>query len=106
MRCPSIADSRRNDSSGRTSACRGADSRWEPQAQPPVTFVAILNDPIEANGSLVVCADVFPHLVMPVGPFVTALRAPVVQVMSNAAIPENLRHSVGRPAVLPRTTAG
>ena len=34
---------------------------------------------------LVVCADVFPHLVMPVGPFVPALRAPVVQMMSNAA---------------------
>src|SRR6476646_6383502 len=78
----------------------------DPHAQPPVTFFAMMNDRREANGSLVVCADVFPHLVMPVGPFVTALRAPVVQVMSNAAIPENLRHSVGRPAVLPRTTAG
>ena len=57
------------------------------------------------KSSLIVCADVFPHLVMPVGPFVTALRAPVVEVMSNAAIPENLRHSIRRPAVLPRTTA-
>jgi hypothetical protein len=27
-------------------------------------------------------ADVFPHLVMPVGPFVAAFRAPVVQMMS------------------------
>ena len=27
-------------------------------------------------------------------------------MMSDAAIPEDLRHSVGRPAVLPRTTAG
>src|SRR4029078_13053054 len=43
---------------------------------------------------------------MPVGPFVAAFRAPVVQMMSNAAIPENLRHSVGRAAVLPWTTAG
>jgi len=51
-------------------------------------------------------ADVFPHLVMPVGPFVPALRAPVVQMMRDAAISENFRHSVGRPAVLPRTTAG
>ena len=51
-------------------------------------------------------ADVFPHLVMPVGPFVPALGAPVVQMMSNAAVPEDLGHSVGRPAVLPRTTAG
>src|SRR6267142_103429 len=59
-----------------------------------------------ANNSLVVRADVFPHLVMPVGPFVPALRAPVVQMMSNAAIPEDLGHSVGRPAVLPWTTAG
>src|SRR5213592_4179990 len=56
--------------------------------------------------SLVVRADVLPHLVMPVGPFVTALWAPVVQMMSNAAIPEDLGHSVGRPAVLPWTTAG
>jgi hypothetical protein len=37
---------------------------------------------------------------------VTALGAPVVQMMSNAAIPEDLRHSVGRPAVLPWATAG
>src|SRR6266545_5199263 len=56
--------------------------------------------------SLVVRADVLPHLVMPVGPFVPALRAPVVEMMSNAAIPEDLRHSVGGPAVLPRTAAG
>src|SRR6266480_498397 len=60
----------------------------------------------EAGGPLVVRADVLPHLVMPIGPFVPALRAPVVQMMSYAAIPENLRHSVGGPAVLPRTTAG
>src|SRR6266481_8515454 len=51
-------------------------------------------------------ADVLPHLVMPVRPFVPALRAPVVQMMSNAAIPEDFGHSIGRPAVLPRTTAG
>jgi hypothetical protein len=43
---------------------------------------------------------------MPVRPFVPALRTPVVQMMSNAAISEDLGHSVGRPAVLPRTTAG
>jgi hypothetical protein len=43
---------------------------------------------------------------MPVRPFVSALRAPVVQMMRNAAIPQDLRHSVGRPAVLPRATAG
>ena len=78
----------------------------DPQAQPPVTFFAMMSDADEANSSLVVRADVFPHLVMPVGPFVPALRAPVVQMMSNAAIPEDLRHSIGRPAVLPRTTAG
>src|SRR5512132_602565 len=78
----------------------------DPQAQPPVTFFAIVNDPDEANGSLVVRADVLPHLVMPVGPFVPALRAPVVQMMRNASILKDLGHSVGRPAVLPRTTAG
>src|SRR4029077_17602818 len=52
------------------------------------------------------CAHVFPHLVMPVGPFVPAFRAPVVQVMSNAAIPQYLRHSVGGAAILPRASAG
>src|SRR4030095_16387035 len=78
----------------------------DPQAQPPVSSFAMVNNPSEANSSLVVRAYVLPHLVMPVGPFVPALRAPVVQMMSDAAIPESLRHSVGRPAVLPRTTAG
>src|SRR6267378_7427899 len=77
----------------------------DPQAQPPVSSFAMLNNSSEANTSLVVRADVLPHLVMPVGPFVPALRAPVVQMMSNAAVPEDLGHSVGRPAVLPRTTA-
>ncbi len=43
---------------------------------------------------------------MPVRPFVPALWTPIVQMMSNAAIPENLRHSVGGAAVLPWTTAG
>src|ERR687887_324389 len=78
----------------------------DPQAQRPVTFFAMVNAPSEADGSLVVRPDVFPHLVMPVGPFVPALRAPVVQMMSDAAIPEDLRHSVRRPAVFPRTAAG
>src|SRR5436305_530668 len=59
-----------------------------------------------ANNSLVVRPDVFPHLVMPVGPFVPALRAPVVQMMSYAAVPEDLGHSVGGPAVFPWTTPG
>jgi hypothetical protein len=65
----------------------------------------MVTDATERNGSLVMLADVFPHLVMPVRPFVPAFRAPVVQVMSNAAIPEDIGHSVGRAAVLPRTTA-
>src|SRR5207244_7482708 len=56
--------------------------------------------------SLVVRADVFPHLVMPIVPFMSALWAPVIQMMGNAAILEDLRHSVGRAAVLPRPTAG
>jgi hypothetical protein len=56
--------------------------------------------------SLEVRADVFPHLVMPVGPFVATLRAPVVQMMGDPPVPENLGHSVGRAAVLPRTAAG
>ena len=78
----------------------------DPQAQPPVTFFAMVNDPSEANSSSVVRPDVFPHLVMPVGPFMPTFRAPVVDTMSNAAIFEDIRHSVGRPAVLPWTTAG
>ena len=60
----------------------------DPQAQPPVTFFAMVNDPSEANSSLEVRADVLPHLVMPVGPFVSAFRAPVVQMMSDAAVPK------------------
>jgi len=43
---------------------------------------------------------------MPVGPFVPALRAPVVQMMSNPAAREHGGHLVGRPAVLPRATTG
>src|SRR6516225_11773964 len=78
----------------------------DPQAQPPVTFFAMVNDSSEANSFLVVRSYVFPHLVMPIRPFVPALRAPVVEMMRNPAIPEDLRHSIGRPAVLPRTAAG
>ena len=43
---------------------------------------------------------------MPVGPFVAALRTPVVQMMGNAAVRQDPRHLVGRPAVLPRAAAG
>ena len=43
---------------------------------------------------------------MPVRPFVPALRAPVVQMMRYAAAREHRGHSVGRPAVFPRATAG
>ena len=43
---------------------------------------------------------------MPVGPFVPAFWAPVVQMMRYSAALEHLRHSVGRSAVFPRTTAG
>ena len=57
----------------------------DPHAQPPVTFFAMMNESSEANSSLVVRADVFPHLVMPVGPFVSAFWAPVVQMISNHA---------------------
>ena len=69
-------------------------------------FLCHGEDLIEANSSLVVRADVLPHLVMPVRPFVPALWPPVVQMMSNAAVLEDFRHSVGRPAILPRSTAG
>src|SRR5260370_31147871 len=53
--------------------------------------------------SLKVRAHVLPHLVMPVRPVVAAFRAPVVQVMSDAAIPQHLGHSIGGAAVLPWT---
>ena len=43
---------------------------------------------------------------MPVGPVVAAFRTPVVQVMSDASVPQYLRHSIGGPAVLPWTGAG
>src|SRR4026209_1238499 len=78
----------------------------DPQAQPPVSFVVMVNNPSEATSSLVVRPNIFPHLVMPVGPFMPALRAPIVQMMTNAAIAQDLRHSVGGAAVLPRATAG
>ena len=51
-------------------------------------------------------ADVFPHLVMPIGPFVAALRAPVVEMMRDAAALEHGRHPIGRSGVLPRAGAG
>src|SRR6266481_1731119 len=51
-------------------------------------------------------AHVLPHLVMPVGPFVAALWAPVVQMMSNPAARKHGGKLVGRPAVFPRATAG
>jgi hypothetical protein len=57
----------------------------DPHTQLPVTFFAMVNESSEANSSLVVRADVFPHLVMPVGPFMPALGAPVVQMMNDAA---------------------
>src|SRR5688500_8634513 len=44
---------------------------------------------------LEVRADVFPHLVMPVGPFVAAFRAPVVEMMSDPAAREHGGHLVG-----------
>src|SRR5919201_1787811 len=79
----------------------------DPQAQPPVSFFAMLNGLTSRMViSLIMRADVFPHLVMPVGPLVTAFRAPVVEMMRNAAVSEDLRHSIGRSAVLPRTTTG
>ena len=57
-------------------------------------------------GSLEMRADVFPHLVMPVGPFVSALRAPVVEMMSNPPAREHGGHLVGRAGHFRRATAG
>jgi hypothetical protein len=54
---------------------------------------------------LEVGADILPHLVMPVGPFVAALRAPVVEVMSNPPAREHGGHLVGGAGHFPRTTA-
>jgi len=58
------------------------------------------------KGSLEMLADVFPHLVVPVGPIVAAFRAPVVEVMIYAASLEDFRHLVGRAAVFSGTAAG
>src|SRR5690242_12175754 len=79
----------------------------DPQAQPPVSFFAMLSGLTSRMVvSLIMLADVFPHLMMPVRPVVPALRAPVVQVMSDAAALEDLRHSIRWTAVLPRAAAG
>ena len=43
---------------------------------------------------------------MPVGPLVSAFRALVVQMISDPAARELGGHLVGRPVILPRTTAG
>src|SRR5437763_16985190 len=55
---------------------------------------------------LEVGTNVFPHLVVPIGPFVAAFRAPVVQVMSYARVPEHFGHSIGRAGHFPRAGAG
>src|SRR4029078_3302714 len=51
-------------------------------------------------------AHVLPHLVMPVGPFVSAFRTPVVEMMRYSAALEDLRNTVGRAAVFPRAGTG
>lgn len=43
---------------------------------------------------------------MPVGPFVAAFWAPIVQMMRYSPALEHIRHSVGRSAVFPGATAG
>ena len=55
---------------------------------------------------LEVRAYVIPHLVMPVGPLVAALRAPVVQMMRYAAALEYFGHLVGRAGHFPWAAAG
>src|SRR5678816_3287544 len=55
---------------------------------------------------LKVLADVFPHLVVPIGPFVAAFRTPIVEVMSYPGVPENLGHLIGRTRHFPWATAG
>src|SRR3954466_1383165 len=55
--------------------------------------------------SLEVLPDVFPHLVVPIGPFVAAFWAPIVQVMGNAGAGEDFRHCVGGTRHFPRAAA-
>ncbi len=43
---------------------------------------------------------------MPIGPFVAALRAPVVEMMRDAAVPEHFGEAVGRARHFPRAAAG
>lgn len=50
--------------------------------------------------------DVFAHLVLPEGPVVAALGAPVVEGVANALAGEDFRKAVGGAAILPRAGAG
>jgi hypothetical protein len=56
---------------------------------------------VPSRNSSKVLADGFPYLVIPVESIVVGFRVPVVQMMSDAAIPEHFEHSMNRPAVLP-----
>src|SRR3954464_7049909 len=51
-------------------------------------------------------AQVLVELMIPVRPVVAAERAPVVEVMANAAARQNVRHSIGFIAALPWPAAG
>src|SRR5688572_32179069 len=55
--------------------------------------------------SLVMLAHVLPHLVMPIGPLVSAFRTPIVEMMSNPPAREHGGHLVGRAGHFPRATA-
>jgi len=50
-------------------------------------------------------AHVGPHLVVPVGPVVAALRSPVVERVGDALAAQDVGEMVGGPAVLPRPAA-
>ncbi len=50
--------------------------------------------------------DVFAHLVLPVGPVVAALGAPIVERVADAFAGEDFGEAVGGAAVLPRACAG
>jgi hypothetical protein len=51
-------------------------------------------------------ADVFSHSVMPLGPFVAAFRAPVVEVMISAGAGKDFGHFVGGAGNFSRAGAG
>lgn len=61
------------------------DPRLKARPRPPVAGLrcGTIHDP--RLNVLIVLPNVFPHLMMPVGPVMATLRTPVIKMMGNAA---------------------